>query len=228
MISENIVNLKFQLYLKRENSQLTAGNRDCLASSTIFRRRRKWQRAWYIYHSFWQIEQRRATRGIGFSQKIDFPRVVVRLALAGGFTAADPISLPPRFSISPLSLRVTQPPLRQATANWTCPAHCCCIHSWYGWRTISHGETAWVEPHTAGCVFLIFILCTLPAGIVLSFRYRSIREMHCIPYIHVRTESRRRLLGGNVLIIPLRIFLSFIFNSSAVALPEERQEKSDS
>lgn len=155
MISENIVDpIKFQFYLKRENSQLTAGNRDdCLASSTIFRRRGKERRAWCIYHSFWQIERRRATRGIGFSQKIDFLRVVVRLALAGGFTAADPISLPLRFSISPLSLRVTQSPLRQATANWTCPAHCCCIHSWYGLTyNLSRGNCVGGATHSRLCV----------------------------------------------------------------------------
>jgi len=45
--------------------------------------------------------------GIGFSEKIDFRRVV-RLALASGSAAADLIS---HLSISPVSLCVTQPPL---------------------------------------------------------------------------------------------------------------------
>lgn len=42
-------------------------------------------------HPFWQIEEGWATHRIGFSEKIDFGRVV-RLALAVGFAAADPIS----------------------------------------------------------------------------------------------------------------------------------------
>lgn len=76
---------------------LRPGNRDHRRSYDFFKTRKKTRNS--MYHFFWQIAQRWATRGIGFSQKIDFSRIV---RLAGGFAAADPISLtsiPRLFSI---------------------------------------------------------------------------------------------------------------------------------
>lgn len=71
--------------------------------------------------------------------------------------------LPPRSSISPVSLRVTQPPLQQATANWTCPARCCCIHSWYETdvRSLTGKPRGWSR------LCSLFLPTVLPVGIVL-------------------------------------------------------------
>lgn len=160
---------------------------------TIFRRRRKRRRAWCIYHSFWQIERRRATRGIGFSQKIDFSRVVVGLTLAGGrFTVADPIS-PTSF------LRLFSIPTCYSAAFTASNGKLDLLGSLLLYSQLvrltydlSRRNCVGGATHSRLCVPLFLPAARCPLELYsVSVAYRSIREMHCIPYVYVyvRIES---------------------------------------
>lgn len=120
---------------------------------------------------------------IGFSEKIDFRRLV-RLAHAGGFAVRGWSDLPPRSFISPRSVRVIQPPLQQATANWSCLVRRCCIRSTTDVRSLAGKPRGW--SHAAGFIFLIFTRHGVPAGIALraSFPLHAAAYERCCALQH--------------------------------------------
>jgi len=144
-----------------------------------------------LYYSFWQIRVRWAIRGIGFSEKLDFRRVA-RFALAGGFVAADLIShlVPPSLPFLYLSLCVSQPPLLQA--NWTCPAHCCCIHRYEtDVRSLTGKPRGWSR------LCSLFLPAVLPVGIVrraseFLLLQHTRAALHPRMYVHVRVYAVKR------------------------------------
>ena len=165
-----------------------------------------------LYYSFWQIRVRWAIRGIGFSEKLDFRRVV-RFALAGGFVAADLIShfVPPSLPFLYLSLCVSQPPLLQAMANWTCPAHCCCIHSWYETdvRSLTGKPRGWSR------LCSLFLPAVLPVGIVrraseFLLLQHTRDALHPRMYVHVCTQSNATVTFVRWKCSYLQIFLPFL------------------
>lgn len=172
------------------------------------------------YYSFRQIGMKRATRGIGFGEKIDFRRVV-KLA----FTS------PPQLicdHLVPPSLPTCYSAVSTATANWTCPARSCCIHSWYEILTydLSWGNRV----GGAGCVSYFYsVRCCPPelytpsfgVSVATSDALYPRTHVHVPMYIHSPTQHRR-LLGGNALIMPSNFSSAFIFNSSALVIPLER------
>lgn len=142
------------------------------------------------YYSFWQIEVRWATHGIGFSEKIDFRRVV-RLALAGGSAAADLIShLVPPSLLHPYVLLSRLYSNGKLDLPGSLLLYSQLVRDW---RTISHGETAWVEP----VVFLIFIHCTARwnctpscgVSVAAAYKRRTISMyVRTRRYVHSRTQ----------------------------------------
>lgn len=159
----------------------------------------------------------RATRRIGFSEKIDFRRVVA-LASAGGFATADPISLPPPFPPSPLPLRVTQSLVRQLRQIG--PRRC--IHSWYGLTYDLPGKPrGW--SHSRLCS-LFLPVARLELYLELRFRCMP-RYARCTAAMYVRTYTAEDNSGVwvEMALSCRRIFLPHSpFNPFAVVSPEER------
>jgi len=162
------------------------------------------------YYSFWQIGVGWATRGIGFSEKIDFRRVV-RLARASGFAAADLIShfVPPSLPYLYVLLSRLYSKERQIG-----PARPAVVFT-VGMR-LTYDLSRGNRVGGAGCVFLIFTDCAARWNCIPSsdsLHCYSIQETH---YIHICTnvctqvERNSNVCRVEMLLSCLQIFLPLL------------------
>lgn len=174
------------------------------------------------YYSLRQIGMKRATREIGFGEKIDFRRIV-KLAFAS----------PPQLicdHLVPPSLRTCYSAASIATANWTCPARSCVVFT-VGTRLTY--DLSWEKPRGWSRLCSLFLLgALLPARIVLGASefplLRHTRDalyprVYTYTYLCTEPNAIAAFARWECSYHAFKFFFRFYLSSALVVPLEERQ-----